>query len=573
MASVLLLCLSLLLLSFSAVAQNGTIPCATGIVPAAPWADCLLDVYPQYDPLPATSVNFTTSDAATLALFAHAETCEAGNTLAMAPGFEVLVEGGAYKNVWLETQPMGGAMYGVRNMRVALNNQLVFMRTQRQDGRLPGMITRVGAGAGVVNPTYSYPGNANLSMLQGFYMASPAVDVAWLVNATNPDAASAFLVELQAVLERFEAWLWAARNSSNGVLWLNTTADTGEDGSDKYRSIPSNVIAPPFESMDMMAYAYDAERALARIAAIQGDAAARSAWAARMATTAASAKARLWRGDACFDRERDGAQNYVSTLLHNNLRAMWAGLFDQGMADAFVATHLMNRSEFWTPTPLTSIAASDARFADIKGNDWSGAPEGLTFQRAIRALENYGHHAEVVLIGALQKAALLKTVTFPQQIDPFCSQPDGSADCYGPMILSMLEYQALTTGVALRPEHATVLFSSIALAGDAAPPTFSFAQQLGNATFRIDGLANGTFSGTLNGVRLFTCDGSARIVTGLNGVIVGVVGATASTETVLLHLPGAATPLSLQVAPNTEWAINGDNAPVLVRAVPFSPPF
>lgn len=40
-------------------------------------------------------------------------------------------------------------------------------------------------------------------------------------------------------------------------------------------------------------------------------------------------------------------------------------------------------------------AASDARFQNLKGNNWSGPPEGLTFQRAIRALENYGHHAEV----------------------------------------------------------------------------------------------------------------------------------------------------------------------------------
>ncbi len=276
-------------------AQNGSIPCATGIPSEAPWADCLLQVNPQYDPLPTTGVTFNTSDAATLSLFAHAESCEAANMLEMAPGFEVLVEGGGYSNVWLETQPMGGAMYGVRNMRVALNNQLVFMRSQRQDGRLAGMITRVGAG--VVHPTYSYPGNANHSMLQGFYMASPAVDVAWLMNASAPssEAASAYLAELQPVLARFEAWLWAARNSSHGVLWLNDTADTGEDGSDKYRSIPSNPIAPPFESMDMMAYAYDAERALARIAAIQGDVAAEGAWIARMATTAEISKYVLWR--------------------------------------------------------------------------------------------------------------------------------------------------------------------------------------------------------------------------------------------------------------------------------------
>jgi polyhydroxybutyrate depolymerase len=244
--------------------SNGTSTpsCSTGIGAEVPWIDCRFQSAPGYGPLPPTSVRFTTSDAPTAALFAHAETCEASNTLELAPGFEVLVEGGGYKAVWLETQPMGGATYGVRNLTLALNNQLVFMRTQREDGRLPGMVTRAkgakGAqpsASGIVHPTYSYPGNANRSMLQGFYMASPAVDVAWLMNRSLADesptptsssysslspkavasrtSTKAYLVELASVLVKFERWLWAARNSTHGVLWLPGTADTGEDGSDK----------------------------------------------------------------------------------------------------------------------------------------------------------------------------------------------------------------------------------------------------------------------------------------------------------------------------------------------------
>jgi hypothetical protein len=81
----------------------------------------------------------------------------------------------------------------------------------------------------------------------------------------------------------------------------------------------------------------------------------------------------------------------------------------------------MKKSEFWTQTPLPSISVSDSHFRNVDGNNWSGPPEGLTFQRAIRALENYGHHAELVLVGALQKRALLTTGKFPQQINPFTS--------------------------------------------------------------------------------------------------------------------------------------------------------
>lgn len=71
---------------------------------------------PLYRDLPRTGINFTTTDAQTYALFSHATECEAANTLKMGPGFEVLVEGGHYNAVWLETQPMGGAMYGVMDV-------------------------------------------------------------------------------------------------------------------------------------------------------------------------------------------------------------------------------------------------------------------------------------------------------------------------------------------------------------------------------------------------------------------------------------------------------------------------
>ena len=51
----------------------------------------------------------------------------------------------------------------------------------------------------------------------------------------------------------------------------------------------------------------------------------------------------------------------------------------------------MNESEFWSTMPLPSIAINDYRFHHNPkaGNDWSGAVEGLTTQRAVRALESY----------------------------------------------------------------------------------------------------------------------------------------------------------------------------------------
>jgi hypothetical protein len=79
----------------------------------------------------------------------------------------------------------------------------------------------------------------------------------------------------------------------------------------------------------------------------------------------------------------------------------------------------------------------------------AGPTEGLTLQRAIRALENYGHYAESVLVGQELVAAMFRTpgcarnataCRFPQQIDAETGVPEASEDCYGPMILAFSEY-------------------------------------------------------------------------------------------------------------------------------------
>ena len=66
---------------------------------------------------------------------------------------------------------------------------------------------------------------------------------------------------------------------------------------------------------------------------------------------------------------------------------------------------------------------NDPLFRNDSFNSWSGQPEGLTFQRAIRALENYGHYAEVSLIGRRLIKAIGSECRFPQQFDPFTGQP------------------------------------------------------------------------------------------------------------------------------------------------------
>eukprot|EP01046_Picozoa_sp_COSAG06_P046934 COSAG06_NODE_6730_length_2806_cov_3.244921_1_plen_210_part_00 len=206
---------------------------------------------------------------------------------------------------------------------------------------------------------------------------------------------------------------------------------------------------------------------------------------------------------------------------------MWHGAYDQEMADHFVSTHLMNRKEFFTRAPLTSIAISDKRFQDKKGNNWSGPLEGLTAQRAIRALENYGHHAESVLIGLALTAALLpRTVdgkavggNFPQQIDPFTAIPE-QGDGYGPMIISFLEYTALRLGIVPRPDRNALLWSGLQPVG--ATASYSYTQRLSDHNFTLALEPSGVFTGTRNGQPLFRASGGVRVLTDLAGVVTEV---------------------------------------------------
>lgn len=87
-------------------------------------------------------VTFQSSDSLVQKLFDTAEEKLKRNLKDFA-GRTVLIEGGGYEKIWLETQPMGGEMYAKRDMVPALNNQLLFMECQRADGRIPGSIALI----------------------------------------------------------------------------------------------------------------------------------------------------------------------------------------------------------------------------------------------------------------------------------------------------------------------------------------------------------------------------------------------------------------------------------------------
>ena len=451
-----------------------------------------------------------------------------------------------------------------------------------------------------------------------------------------------------------------------GLLWSSGIIDSGEDSSTRFCKVTNHTVpyspcatsyAFPIQSADVTSYSFDCKASLARLALMRGDQTAAKAWADKAASLAANLKAQLWveavspaefcpnqptckHGQdwhlmpcfACSLQEgamfaRDAADERITTLVHDSLRVMWMGAFDQKMADAFVARHLMNESEFWTKAPLPSIAVSDPRYNNLtNANSWAGRPMGLTYQRAIRALERYGHHAEVTMIGQLLSDAILAfdgcagdsaqianatsrltSCHFTLEIDPFTANPRWApwspSDGYGPMLMAFLEYTALRVGVVPRPPDAsmgplrsgaaaTLFWSGVqnVTAHVTAPGAAStYSQTLGGSTYTLVLDGKGQMHGSKDGKRLFSCSDGVRVVSTLGGTVTGLVGIDSTAKTVALTVPagGGGAGLKQVVKPNEEWSVHtavvaaglggsGDRlamAAKLSRAAPFVLPF
>ncbi len=417
--------------------------------------------------LPETSVSFHTGDEVLQRVYDAAEDkCRAN--LQSFGGRAVLVEGGGYEKIWLETQPMGGEMYALRHLEAAKNNCALFMEHQRADGRLPGSIQ---CADGRVEPQFN--------KYQGFCFPFPALNLFYLLGRDK-----AWLERLEDTLRRFDGCLWKTRAlDGSGLLYSFCVYDTGEDLALRYGDAPCwwesdepprGYQVVPMASMDVTSWSFAARSVLARICRLRGRAEEAEEWDKKAAETASALKRHLWddRRGALFDRDKDGRT--IGILCHNTLRCMYWGSVSRDMADRFVREHLLNPSEFWTPFPLPSVAADDPAFRNAPENNWSGQPEGLTYQRAILALENYGYHRIVSRLGEKLITAVFQSgCRFTQQFDPFTGRPslvhavthqpiaEGGGepvqDAYGPTLLSCLEYIAHRYGI--HPHLGQVWFS------------------------------------------------------------------------------------------------------------------
>ncbi len=526
-------------------------------------------------------------------LYNLAEKKAAENIRNFSPTYKVLVEGGEYPFVWVETQPMGGVMYAKRNLEVTYNNVVIFLNHQAASGRVPGMIIPLNNNIWNLTDLVKAD-NDKLDIfsetLQGFFVPGPALELYYLI-----DKDTAYLNLLYRCFEAYDNYLWKFRDSDGDSClesWSQT--DSGEDFLVRYHYAPfvwpfdyppveknipgdTNFIKKywtdtdykeytheknpmPFESIDLMGYSYTCRDVLAKISAIKRDG-KENFWRQKGNEVSNKMKNYLWipEKNAYFYRDKNNA--FFNSLTHNNLRAMYFGTMDQSMADGFIREHLLNPAEFWTPMPLPSIAANDPYFRNISFNNWSGQPEGLTYQRAIAALENYGHVAEVTLIGKKLLSAIAKSKKFTQQFDPFTSEQNGR-DGYGPTILAVLEYYARMYGVY--PKNDTMHFNGLY-----ANKPYTYLQKINNDAYKLI-QQNGIITGYLNNKELFKSTAGVKVMTDKLGTVVGFAGIDTLEKKVKIIINKKT--YTAIIHPNSFYTIK-NGAIQLISKFPFDYPY
>lgn len=543
--------------------------------------------------LPETKVTFTSADTALQNLFDRTEAKAAANIRYFPPDYKVMVEGGEYPFVWAETQPMGGVMYGKRDLQVAYDNVTIFLKNQLENGRIAGIVIPMDNNIWGFKDLITVENGAlglSIRTLQGYFIPPAALDLYYILEKDT-----AYMNLLYNSFEAFDNYLWKTRDSDgDNCLEAWCVTDAGEDNLSRYdyapffwpfdypptaENIPEDTtllkelwteafykdltkdkIPVPIESIDIMSYSYSGRDALANIAGILQNG-KEAYWREKAEEVRKTMQDYLWNTDKNAYYFRDKNNNPIESLTHNNLRAMYFGTMNQEMADKFIHYHLLNPEEFWTPMPLPSLAANDPFFRNIAQNNWSGQPQGLTYQRTIRALENYGHLAEITLIGKKLLKQIEKSGIYTQQFDPFTGEQNG-LDGYGPTILSVLEYFSRLYGISMQRD--TINFNGL-------PSEYAYTceQQWGDKIYKIS-QEKGKLTGSLNGKKIFECTAGVRVATDKNGNIIKIASIDTLTRPFSITTNGIE--MTSAIRPNEQLKIK-DNQLYSFRKIPFDYPY
>lgn len=447
------------------------------------------------------SDSFKTDDKKLAALYESARSALVG---AIKPfgAYNLAVISSESDKMTLASEIMSAETYARYDVATSMECVRVIEMTQREDGQLACEIIK--------NQDEIY---GNYWGLSGFCFVEEALSLFYMTKKKEKE----YLDLIYRMFSKFDDYIWGTHDyNKNGLPELISEKETVE-GAVSARYAPLTVKEDgkvreislfPIETGLMAAFAYRLKMALCEISLLVKDGRAEIYYdeAQRLRE---NIKANLWveENSACFDRDYRGS--IINSLSLDNLFMMYYGALDKDMADAFVKNHLLDPEEFYTNLPLPNFPIKSPEFSNDAHHRYGGQVRGVTYRRAIRALEKYGYYTLLTDVSKRFIDAVSDSMAFTEQYDPFTGAPSREKICadYAPTASAILEIIARFYGVSVVFDD--VVWGALGHEGECSSE-YNFKWGGDTYTLSAEKL---TSTGSINGSLLFTITNGARVIT------------------------------------------------------------
>nr|WP_252263816.1 alpha-L-rhamnosidase [Paracidobacterium acidisoli] len=417
---------------------------------------------------------------------------------------------------------------------------MVFFALQRPDGQLPANNKRSETSFGQIQ------------------MVVPIAATAWeLAQATGDHE---LLETTYRACSRWDGWLMRYRNTrGTGLIEGFCTYDTGMDNCPRWAGIPpqcpdkdakkcTQLSTLPRLCPDLSATVYGARVALADMAKALGKPSEADSWTEQAEYIRKLILTKLYVPEDAAFYDLDAQNHFVKVRTCIVTRMCGEHVVDQKLFDSLWERQIHNPKAFWAPFPLPSVALDDPTFVrPIPHNSWGGAAQALTALRAGRWFDHYDRSAEFSYLMDQWCTAILRDMTFRQQIDPLSGAfTAGDLPNYSPAALVMLDFtwrlaglhegqQALQWNV--RPGHPAAHQAKFSLLTDAGYEAEMRYDATGAALY-----FRGALLGRIEG-------GTARLSTDKRGKAMRLTGISDKAQSITFQGAGRA-PRHLALQPN-----------------------
>jgi putative isomerase len=287
-----------------------------------------------------------------------------------------------YPGVYLWDSSFISLIWGHRDPHIAKDIIRSVIVNQQDDGRIPHVVSIIGASKWTQPPVLSYA-------------------TAHIANATQDVA---FAEQVYGPLKGYQDWLWRARRLKNGLFFWDHPYESGLDNSPRFGRRDESAFRDThtLAAIDLSSYIVVDAQSLKSLAQLilsktaPGSLKARelevdiARFDARATEVTQLIQTKLWDAQTGYFYDLDiktGQLQKIRTVA--SFFPLFAGVATPEQY-AVMKTHLLNPAEFNTPIPVPTVARNSTKF---EKDCWRGPVWVNTAYMVIKGLDRYGDHA------------------------------------------------------------------------------------------------------------------------------------------------------------------------------------